>query len=164
MNFKWTKTQTELFINAFRKYPCLWEMKGCDYNNKVFKKQAAEAVLAEIGLQGLTLQDIFKKIMILRGQYRKAKRFINQSGVSVAGDDQAYQPKLWCFQQLQFLDCEVDLPLDLPVDLPVDLPSSTSILKIEKEEDEKIKLELVEVKKSQLIFCKYSCENSKLSL
>lgn len=50
-----------------------------------------------------SIEEIKNKIHTLRSQFRKDIRNIKQSSKSGSGSDDIYHPKLWCFDDLQFL-------------------------------------------------------------
>lgn len=107
--FGWTREIIKDLIVLYESQTLLYNTKSKDYKNKMKRIEAINLIKNQ--LQGkyvmecehLTYEDINKKIHILRTQYLKEvsslKKFQQTSGSSA----DAYVPKLWCFDMLQFV-------------------------------------------------------------
>lgn len=93
-------------IEVYKSLPALWKVKSDDYSNRQ-KKDAAYAVLVEKFQEkypNYTREDVKKKINSYRTNYRKELKKVQESEKSGAGADQVYEPTLWYFQALTFLN------------------------------------------------------------
>ncbi|KAG5873300.1 hypothetical protein JTB14_008966 [Gonioctena quinquepunctata] len=109
----WTTDQAVRLIELYENHPCLYNAKSKNYHNRNLKAKA----LTEIsdGLKELfpdkpfTEALIKAKIHTLRSQFMSELNKIKKTEASGASPDDIYQPKLWCYQSLQFLEdtCEI---------------------------------------------------------
>ncbi len=93
-------------IDVYKHLPALWKVKSDDYSNRN-KKDAAYAVLIEKFKEkypNYTREDVKKKINSYRTNYRKELKKVQDSERSGAGTEQLYEPTLWYFQALAFLN------------------------------------------------------------
>ena len=93
-------------IEVYQSLPALWKVKSDDYSNRQ-KKDAYYAVLVEKFQEKYpkyTREDVKKKINAYRTNYRKELKKVEDSERSGAGADQVYEPTLWYFHALTFLN------------------------------------------------------------
>ncbi|KAJ3635599.1 hypothetical protein MTP99_008495 [Tenebrio molitor] len=97
----------EDFIKIYESEPCLWQVKSKIYHDRV-KKEAAYARLIEkfktIEPTTACKFSVLKKINNIRSAYRKERKKVKASQESGAGTEEVYEPKLWYFKLLRFLD------------------------------------------------------------
>ncbi|KAJ8937226.1 hypothetical protein NQ314_011981 [Rhamnusium bicolor] len=95
----------EEFIEIYRCEPCLWLVKSKDNHNRI-KREAAYVrlidKLKEIEPKA-TKQAVINKINSIRCTYRKENEKVNESK-SGSGADDVYEPKLWYYSLLTFVD------------------------------------------------------------
>uniref|UniRef100_A0A6P7H568 Uncharacterized protein LOC114346252 n=1 Tax=Diabrotica virgifera virgifera TaxID=50390 RepID=A0A6P7H568_DIAVI len=70
------------FIELYKSFPCLWQVKNKDYKNK---------------------ETVTRKINSLRTVYRKELKKVKASATSGTGEEDIYKPSLWYFDLLEFL-------------------------------------------------------------
>jgi hypothetical protein len=96
----------EEFIEIYQSEPCLWKIKSKDYHNRA-KKDAAYARLVgklkEVE-PSADKDSVVKKINNIRSNYRKELKKVKASSRSGSGTEDIYQPKLWYFTLLTFLN------------------------------------------------------------
>lgn len=93
------------FIELYRSFPCLWQVKSAEYSDRNKKSQAYEIMVEkykEID-EAANKETITKKINSLRTVYKKERAKIIRSTKSGAGEDDIYKPTLWYFDLLEFL-------------------------------------------------------------
>ncbi|XP_063919698.1 uncharacterized protein LOC135134795 [Zophobas morio] len=106
--FEWTKSTMEKFIIQFEKYPCLYDVKHQFYKNKHARAEAYNKIVETLkkeneGLK-VTVEEAKKKITNLRSQYNHELNKIRASTHSGMGTDEIYEPTVWWFEKLQFLE------------------------------------------------------------
>ena len=100
------KQNQEDFIALFRDSPCLWQTTAKDYHDRT-KREAAYQKLVDImkEVEPLATKDsVIKKINNMRSSFRKELKKIKECTRTGSGADEVYQPKLWYFEQLRFLN------------------------------------------------------------
>ncbi|KAG5863760.1 hypothetical protein JTB14_030617 [Gonioctena quinquepunctata] len=93
------------FIELYKTFPCLWQVKSAEYSDRNKKSQAYEILIEkyrEID-EAANKETVQKKINSLRTVYKKERAKIIQSTKSGAGEDDIYKPSLWYFSLLEFL-------------------------------------------------------------
>lgn len=98
---EWSRDFVIEFIEVYKGLPCLWKVTSPEYKDRD-KKSHAYNVLLEKGREitpELTLDGVKAKINTLRTQFRKELTKVK----AVSGTDLAYEPRLWCYNQLAFL-------------------------------------------------------------
>lgn len=95
----------EKLIACIEKLPCLYDMKSKEYENRTLKTQAYNTIVKEMQKlkSSITLGEIKRKWKSLRTMYCQEIRRMKQSQRSGAENTEEYIPKLWCFQQLNYL-------------------------------------------------------------
>ncbi|KAL1490302.1 hypothetical protein ABEB36_013018 [Hypothenemus hampei] len=93
------------FIELYRSFPCLWQVKSKEYSDRDRKNQAYEIVVEKFKQVDptATRDTVIKKINSLRTVYRKELAKVKQSIHSGAADEDIYKPTLWYFDLLSFL-------------------------------------------------------------
>ncbi|XP_073964241.1 uncharacterized protein [Choristoneura fumiferana] len=103
------------FILAFESLPELWDKTHTFYINK-YKRNDALRKLLNIYIKikpGATIEDVKKKINVLRSNYRRELKKIISSRRSGSSTYDLYRPKSWTFEYLKFLDkFEQPVPVD----------------------------------------------------
>ena len=100
-SYSWRRDYVVLLIQLYEKYPCLWKVGSPEYKRR-YKRGSAMQCVHETFLEldhEIKIDDIKKKLHTLRSQYKKEVNLIEKS--LAAGEN--YQPKLWCFDLLSFL-------------------------------------------------------------
>ncbi|XP_042237253.1 uncharacterized protein LOC121876281 isoform X2 [Homarus americanus] len=105
-NLHWSRQDTVRLIDLYRHYPCLWNVKSDMYKDRDKRAAALKGIAEEIMkiTASITTRDIKRKIETLRNQYRREMRLVHKSQKLGAGTDEIYRPKLWCFNDLSFLN------------------------------------------------------------
>lgn len=100
------------FINIYRNEPCLWEIKSKDYRDRNKKAAAYDKLIQQYRkLESKANRDVIvKKLNILRTNYRKEKRKVEESNRSRSGTNDVYVPKLWYYNLLKFLNDDHGTP------------------------------------------------------
>lgn len=125
------------FINMYRSFPCLWNVKFADYSNKQKRMKAYEQLvqLCRTVCPTANVQFVKHKIANLRTVFKKEFNKVQVSKRTAASAADVYVPRLWYFDLLKFTLSQ-DLPEDggtvSAPDTPsmVGLPSTPSALKM----------------------------------
>lgn len=91
------------FIQLYKSYPCLWDVKDPSYLRRDQKKEAYDVLLAkmhEIDATA-TLDTVKRKIDSFRTAFRREERKVIMSMHSGATDDEIYTPTLWYYSILE---------------------------------------------------------------
>ncbi|CAH2096532.1 unnamed protein product [Euphydryas editha] len=104
----------EEFINIYRSEPCLWQMKNKEYHNRKKKTIAYNKLINQLKEiePSANREMVVKKINGLRTTYRKEKK--KKEAYLKFGDTQ-YEPTLWYYDLMSFLDGDQETPVDTPV-------------------------------------------------
>ncbi|GBP09543.1 hypothetical protein EVAR_76553_1 [Eumeta japonica] len=96
----------EEFINIYRNEPCFWKIKSTDYHHRDKKNAAYNKLIEQYRkLEPNANRDVVvKKFNALGTNYRKEKRNVEESTRSGAGTSEVYEPTLWYYELLKFLD------------------------------------------------------------
>lgn len=99
------------FIEIYKGYPCLWQVKCKDYSNKQKKGVAYEKLIEKLREldSDANKESVIKKINSIRTCFRKEYRKVIASEKSGAGATDIYVPTLWYYDLLLFL-MEQDVP------------------------------------------------------
>ena len=101
----WTKEQTSFLINLYEGNSILYDVQSSDYLNKIKKENCPKDICKELQeVRVTTISEIKLKIKILKQQYNREKNMVLKSKKSGAGGNEVYVPKLWCYEQLKFLE------------------------------------------------------------
>lgn len=93
-----------MFINEYKKYPCLWQIKSKEYKD-IQTKAIAWGKLVEVCRQihpEATVPFVKTKIKNLRTVFRKELKKVIASKKLIAGGREVYSPKLWYYDLLMF--------------------------------------------------------------
>ena len=93
-------------IEVYRSLPALWKVKSDDYSNRL-KKDAAYSILIKKFQEKYpqyTREDVKRKINSYRTNYRKELKKVLDSQKSGAGSGMVYEPTLWFFDALAFIN------------------------------------------------------------
>ncbi|XP_058985917.1 uncharacterized protein LOC101889182 isoform X2 [Musca domestica] len=101
----WTQELVELLITKYQQYEFLYNTSHPHYADRVKRSNALFEICKELKEvdNNISEECIKKKIHTLRSQYVKELQKVSCSKKSGAGADDIYEPKLWCYSQLQFL-------------------------------------------------------------
>ncbi|KAG5885394.1 hypothetical protein JTB14_002791 [Gonioctena quinquepunctata] len=109
----WTTDQAVRLIEPYETHPCLYNAKSKNYHNRNLKAKASTEIcdgFKELFPDKPFTEALIKaKIHTLRSQFMSELNKIKKTEASGASPDDIYQPKLWCYQSLQFLEdtCEI---------------------------------------------------------
>lgn len=92
-------------IQLYRELPCLWNVKSKQYHDRDKKNTAYETLLSKYKemFPQANKDDVKKKFNSLRTNYRKELKKHLQSMKSGCGTDDIYQPTLWYYNEMAFL-------------------------------------------------------------
>jgi len=99
------------FIELYKSFPCLWQVKSKDYSDKHKKNLAYEELIKKFREvdSSANKETVSKKINSLRTVYKKELAKLKKSATSGAGEDDIYKPVLWYFDLFNFLN-DQDIP------------------------------------------------------
>ncbi|XP_064082982.1 uncharacterized protein LOC135198998 [Macrobrachium nipponense] len=105
-NIHWSREEIIQLIDLYRQHPCLWNVKSDMYKDRAERVAALTAIAAELRKTcvAITTGDIKRKIETLQNQHRREMQLVENSRKSGAGVDDIYIPRLWCFNDLSFLN------------------------------------------------------------
>ncbi|XP_064077252.1 uncharacterized protein LOC135194952 [Macrobrachium nipponense] len=105
-NIQWSREEIIQLIDLYRQNPCPWNVKSDMYKDRAKRVAALTAIAVELRktCAAITTGDIKRKIETLRNQHRREMRLVENSRKSGAGIDDIYIPRLWCFNDLSFLN------------------------------------------------------------
>jgi hypothetical protein len=103
--FLWNQESTRDLIESYKKYPVLYAPNHDNYTDKTKRLEALKAIRREMIRHGrkITVEDIRKKIRVLRTQYARQLSKIKKSQLGRSKRGNVYKPRFWCFAQLEFL-------------------------------------------------------------
>ncbi|XP_061717035.1 uncharacterized protein LOC133524893 [Cydia pomonella] len=120
----------EEFIEIYRSEPSLWKVKAKEYHDRDKKEAAYRRLLVKLREVEPTSDKaaVVKKINNLRCTYNKEHKKVNASNKSGAGTEEIYEPKLWYYPLLKFLDDQhVPRPSRSNLDDEVNSPESAPL-------------------------------------
>lgn len=96
----------EEFIDLYKSYPCLWQIKSKLYHDRPLREAAYKALIEKLKeFEPDANKDlVVKKINNLRSSARKEKKKYEASLKSGASSDDVYRPKLWYYDMMSFLN------------------------------------------------------------
>ncbi|KAM4032669.1 uncharacterized protein ACNLHF_019857 isoform 2-T2 [Anomaloglossus baeobatrachus] len=92
------------FIDMYRSFPCLWNVKISDYSNKQKRLKAYESMvsLCRSVCPSANIQFVKHKIANLRTVFKKEFNKVQVSRKTATSADDVYVPRLWYFDLLKF--------------------------------------------------------------
>lgn len=101
----WDKDLIQKLISKYEEYEHLYNVRHPMYLDRVKRSNSLLEITNELKKinKNITVDEIKKKMHTLRSQYLRELREINNSKRSGVGLEEVYEPKLWCFKQLEFL-------------------------------------------------------------
>ncbi|XP_067210055.1 uncharacterized protein [Linepithema humile] len=69
MSYQWNENSTLIFLNAYKKYPCLWNPYHIKYYNCSAKNEALKNILKELNIPELNISDCLEQIKVIREKY-----------------------------------------------------------------------------------------------
>ncbi|KAL3275477.1 hypothetical protein HHI36_020237 [Cryptolaemus montrouzieri] len=96
----WTREFVNEFIEAYKRRPCLWNMRCQEYTNKILKREAYEEMAQLCKKVHKDADDtlVKGKIQGLRAAFRKESRKVD----SCLLKGEVYRPRLWYYDLLLF--------------------------------------------------------------
>ncbi|XP_068206996.1 uncharacterized protein [Palaemon carinicauda] len=96
------------FINIYRGHPSLWKLNSKDYFNKYKRAAGYNMLVMKLKQKDecATKDTVARKINNLRSAFRKEHKKVMRSLRSAASDDEVYEPSLWYYKKLLFLQGE----------------------------------------------------------
>nr|CAH7740073.1 unnamed protein product [Callosobruchus chinensis] len=100
----WSHEFIAEFINLYKSFPCLYEIKSKDYLNKGMKLSAYNQFVEKLKTLDptATKDTVVKKINNMRSSYRKELKKIRESR-RTGSSGEIYASSLWYFHLLDFL-------------------------------------------------------------
>lgn len=95
----------ESFINLYKLYPCIWNSKSPDYNNKNLRDKAYSDLVdfCKTRYPSANKDYVVKKIHSFRCSFRRELRKVLDSQKSGASLEDIYTPHLWYYDLLYFI-------------------------------------------------------------
>ncbi|XP_042212146.1 uncharacterized protein LOC121859419, partial [Homarus americanus] len=92
-------------IELYRSLPALWKKKRDDFSDINKKKEAYDILLRKYQEKYplATNDDVKKKFNTLCRKFRKEMKKVSKSKESGSGIEEVYEPKLWYFDEMLFL-------------------------------------------------------------
>ncbi|CAJ0945128.1 unnamed protein product [Ranitomeya imitator] len=102
------------FIDMYRSFPCLWNVKISDYSNKQKRLKAYESMvnLCRSVCPSANIQFVKHKIANLRTVFKKEFNKVQVSRKTATSADDVYVPRLWYFDLLKFTIGQEDAPME----------------------------------------------------
>ncbi|CAG9814712.1 unnamed protein product [Phaedon cochleariae] len=102
----WTAEHVLALIEEYQKFPCLYAVENILYHNRVARAEALEYIKnALIVLRPcLKTEEIKSEFNSLRTTYLAEKRKYDKAKKSGAGRDFVYEPSLWYYHHMAFLN------------------------------------------------------------
>ncbi|KAF5280149.1 hypothetical protein FQR65_LT15065 [Abscondita terminalis] len=97
---RWSEVTTIKFVEAYRDWPCLWNVKDAIYKNKHARDAAYKEIENIMNIEGFGIMEIKNKIRALRSTYSQEKKKIKDSKKSGAGTNQVYVPGVKWFKEM----------------------------------------------------------------
>ncbi|XP_045462488.1 uncharacterized protein LOC123672444 isoform X1 [Harmonia axyridis] len=93
------------FIDLYKQFPCLWQVKNRDYSDRHKKNAAYKKMIKKVREvdKKATREKVIKKINTIRGCFRREHNKVLSSLKSGSGTDNVYQPNLWYYKLLLFV-------------------------------------------------------------
>lgn len=104
-----TRDFVEQFINMYREEECLWKTTLKEYSDKGKRNAAYDRLilLCKTVEPNIDRNGVIKKINSLRASWRREKKKIDDSKRSGKGTAEVYEPRLWYFSLLTFLEEQI---------------------------------------------------------
>lgn len=101
----WSTSDVTDFIEIYRSEECLWKVKSPFYSNKLHRQRAYTKLVDFVSTfdKDATKEIVVRKINSLRSSFRKELKKVKSSIVSGSGTDEIYQPRLWYYNAMLFL-------------------------------------------------------------
>ncbi|XP_031335358.1 uncharacterized protein LOC116165187 [Photinus pyralis] len=102
----WSSDQISCLSEEYRKYPVLYFVKHKDYHNKALRNGPLQTIAAALQKlrPNVTEADLQKKFLGLRTTYSNERRKVLASLRSGMDSDSVYQPSLWYYAKMEFLN------------------------------------------------------------
>ncbi|XP_056644511.1 uncharacterized protein LOC130450245 [Diorhabda sublineata] len=98
---KFSAEQMEQFIDIYRSFDCLWDVKCKEYRD-INKRNNAYEAMADI--INITIEQVKKKLNNIRSTYLQEKKKVDISKSTGSGTEDIYTPNLSWFGSMTFLD------------------------------------------------------------
>lgn len=118
------------FIELYREHPCLWRVKSKEYSDRNKKNCAYEKLVEKLkeADENASKETVIKKINTIRGCFRKEHKKVIASLKSGAGEEDVYQPNLWYYKLLLFLQ-DHEIPRNSRSNIEEDYENSNEVSK-----------------------------------
>lgn len=105
MNTQGNNKFWEEFINMYRQFPCLWDVKCKNYADRNLRNTAIEELVEKCKEVNHSANKDFvmKKIHNFRCGFRRELKKIKESKTTGASADDVYVPSLWYFDIMSFI-------------------------------------------------------------
>ncbi|KAM7360524.1 uncharacterized protein ACRADG_005922 [Cochliomyia hominivorax] len=102
----WNRNMIATFIENFKEYECLYNRQHPDYKNQIVKSDALQMILHKLQafLPNLQLKDVQEKLKAIYKQFATEVSLVDEAEAL----GHTYEPKLWCYNQLNFLRQYID--------------------------------------------------------
>lgn len=96
----------EDFIAIYESETCLWKLKSKEYHDRTKRSVAIKRLLLKLkeSKPSAIVADVKSKINSLRTCYKREKKKVEDSLKSGSGTDEVYNPKLWYYGLMSFID------------------------------------------------------------
>lgn len=94
------------FIDIYKCHPCLWNVKTKMYSDRNAKNKAYEVLIEKLKEKcpEANKDMVIKKLNNMRTVFRKELKKVEASKKSGTGTDDVYEPSLWYYHLLSFLN------------------------------------------------------------
>ncbi|CAH0562746.1 unnamed protein product [Brassicogethes aeneus] len=140
-SYDWSRDATSCLIQLYEQHPCLYLPTHKEYHNRNTRNKALRSITFEFNKKNstdVTADELKKKIHGVRTQFLSERQKIKKSEVSGASLDEIYKPKLWCFDQLGFLQQGSELVSTGESNLTIPLQTCSNSDLVEYESDSEI--------------------------
>ncbi|XP_072375578.1 uncharacterized protein [Diabrotica undecimpunctata] len=106
IGYDWPRNAATLLIELWEQHQCLYLPSHPQYHNRNVRVTALQTITKQFNnnkMTNLSEADVKKKLHSIRTQYMAELTKIKKSESSGAGVADIYVPKLWCFDELHFL-------------------------------------------------------------
>ena len=103
---EWLREEVILLLELYHGFPILWNVHSSDYKKRnvrmVFLRKRLEGILTSI--PSTTVEDIKEELHKLGRQYQKERIKIRSSSRNGLELEYVYEPMLWFYEKMLFLD------------------------------------------------------------
>lgn len=96
---KWSSKQILSFLEVYETYEVLWNIESHLYRDRTARDDAIKKLLCELNIEGLTVEDLRRKIKMIKTVYSAELNKIIKSQKNEERNAVVYTPKLSWFQK-----------------------------------------------------------------